>query len=56
MNTNISVLEQKINDLRQELDDLIQQKNVRYDVVLDISRRLDDLIVFYVSTKNINTE
>ncbi|WP_231968845.1 aspartyl-phosphate phosphatase Spo0E family protein [Thermoanaerobacterium sp. RBIITD] len=48
---NISILEKQISSLRDELDDLVQQEEVKYDIVLDLSRRLDDLIVLYVSTK-----
>jgi hypothetical protein len=51
MYNKISILEEQISNLRDELDDLIKQEEVKYDIVLDLSRKLDDLIVLYVTTK-----
>ncbi|WP_394214464.1 Spo0E family sporulation regulatory protein-aspartic acid phosphatase [Thermoanaerobacter kivui] len=48
---NIEALEEQISVLRRELDNLVDQKETKYDKVLDISRRLDDLIVLYISNK-----
>lgn len=45
------VLEEQISILRRELDNLVGQREVTYDRVLDISRRLDELIVLYVNNK-----
>lgn len=51
MMKNIDILEEQISILRKELDNLMGQREVTYDRVLDISRRLDDLIVLYVNNK-----
>lgn len=51
MYNKISILEEQISNLRDELDDLVKQEEVKYDVVLDLSRKLDDLIVLYVAIK-----
>lgn len=51
MYNKISILEEQISNLRDELDDLIKQEEVKYDIVLDLSRKLDELIVLYVTTK-----
>lgn len=51
MMKNIDVLEEQISILRKELDNLVVQRDVTYDKVLDISRKLDDLIVVYVNNK-----
>ncbi|ADD02152.1 Sporulation stage 0, Spo0E-like regulatory phosphatase [Thermoanaerobacter mathranii subsp. mathranii str. A3] len=45
------VLEKQISVLRKELDNLVTKEEIDYEKVLDISRKLDDLIVSYIITK-----
>jgi len=52
MYNKISTLEEQISNLRDELDDLIKQEEVKYEMILDLSRKLDDLIVLYCTTKS----
>ncbi|MGB9678672.1 MAG: Spo0E family sporulation regulatory protein-aspartic acid phosphatase [Thermoanaerobacteraceae bacterium] len=47
---NIDILENQIYTLRNELDNLIIQQDT-YDKILDLSRRLDELIVLYINNK-----
>ncbi|EIW01461.1 Spo0E like sporulation regulatory protein [Thermoanaerobacter siderophilus SR4] len=44
-------LERQISVLRKELDNLVTKEEIDYEKVLDISRKLDDLIVSYIITK-----
>ncbi|HHW56247.1 MAG TPA: aspartyl-phosphate phosphatase Spo0E family protein [Clostridia bacterium] len=44
-------LEKQINVLRRELDSLVTSEDIDYDKVLDLSRKLDDLIVSYIINK-----
>ncbi|KHO62197.1 MULTISPECIES: aspartyl-phosphate phosphatase Spo0E family protein [Thermoanaerobacter] len=44
-------LEIQISVLRKELDNLVTKEEIDYEKVLDISRKLDDLIVSYIITK-----
>jgi len=45
------VLEKQISVLRKELDNLVTKEEIDYEKVLDISRKLDDLIVSYIINK-----
>jgi len=47
---NVDILENQIYTLRKELDNLIVQQDT-YDKILDLSRRLDELIVLYINNK-----
>lgn len=51
MDQNIALLKKQIDLLRDELDSLLAQEEVKYEIVLNISQWLDDLIVLYVKTK-----
>ncbi|ABY93368.1 Spo0E like sporulation regulatory protein [Thermoanaerobacter thermohydrosulfuricus] len=44
-------LERQISVLRKELDNLVTKEEIDYEKVLDISRKLDDLIVSYIINK-----
>jgi hypothetical protein len=44
-------LEKQISSLRRELDNLITDEDIDYEKVLDISRKLDALIVSYIISK-----
>lgn len=48
---NSEALEKQISNLRRELDNLVTEDEIDYEKVLDISRKLDALIVSYIISK-----